>query len=486
MSYKLLPFSFNRYDDGCFISNMAGNFYFLNKSNFAKFINRQFSLENDSAILHDLESRHFLYRDGDLATVVDLLATKYRTRKHFIADFTSLHMMVITLRCNHKCEYCQVSSEESDAFKYDMAPETAKRIVENIFQSPSPCIKIEFQGGEPLLNWDTIVATVNYAKELNKSYNKRLDFVICTNLTLLEAKHFALIKENRIAISTSLDGTRLLHDKQRVMRNCSSSYDLFRKKLDVAREAFGTGSVDALMTTTVTNIDQIDAVVDEYISLGFRGIFFRALNPYGDASKNAPKLGYKVDKFVDAYKKGLDYIIKKNLEGRFFLEYYTTLLLRRILTPFSTGFVDLQFPSGAGISGAIYDYNGDVFPADEARMLKRMGDSKFLMGNVFRNTYRDIFNGSVIREIAEKTCAECMPECSSCAYQPYCGADPIRNYLETNDIVGYRPLSDFCKKHMLIFDFLFEKIKNNNPDEMDVFWSWITGRPLKDIRCENN
>ena len=47
------------------------------------------------------------------------------------------------------------------------------------------------------------------------------------------------------------------------------------------------------------------------------------------------------------------------------------------MTPFSTGFVDLQSPSGAGIAGAIYYYNGDVYPTDEARMLAEMGDQSF-------------------------------------------------------------------------------------------------------------
>ena len=45
-------------------------------------------------------------------------------------------------------------------------------------------------------------------------------------------------------------------------------------------------------------------------------------------------------------------IINLNLQGFYFQESYTTLLLARILTPFSTGFMDLQSPAGAGISGA--------------------------------------------------------------------------------------------------------------------------------------
>jgi hypothetical protein len=77
-----------------------------------------------------------------------------------------------------------------------------------------------------------------------------------------------------------------------------------------------------------------------------------------------------------------------------------------------------------------------------------------------------------------------MPYCSSCVYRTYCGADPIRNYLETGDLIGKRPESEFCKKNRLMFDMLFRKLKRNDPDEMDVFWSWISGRSLKEVRGE--
>jgi len=190
--------------------------------------------------------------------------------------------------------------------------------------------------------------------------------------------------------------------------------------------------------------------------------------------------------FTDSFKSVLDYIIDLNLRGTPFVEYYTALLLTRILTPFSTGFVDLQSPSGAGISGVIYDYNGNVYPADEARMLSRMGDNHFVMGNVYSDSYQSIFKGEVITNIVNGSCLEIMPECADCAYLPYCGADPIRNYLETKDIVGKRPKSAFCDKHTRIFDHLFSLLREGDRDKLDVLWSWITRRSLQEIRNENH
>jgi len=480
--YQILPFKHVRFNDHeLLLVNEAGDFYFISIDDFDKFIGYGLPKKND--VFLDLKSNHFLI-DTNIAEVIDLLSTKYRTRKRFLNQFTSFHMMVITYRCNHKCRYCQVSSEDSGSYRWDMSPETARRIVDYIFCSPSDEIKIEFQGGEPLLNWETVKETIEYAEQKNKKSRKALEFVVSTNLTLIDRNKLDYLKFHNVYISTSLDGPKSIHDKNRLLRTGGSSYDLFIKKLELTRNILGPDKVSALMTTTKDNLYRITDVVDEYIKLGFDGVFFRALNPYGLAAKNE-SLHYPIEEFVKSFKEGLKYIIRLNLKGIRFVEYYSTLLLSRILTHFPTGFVDLQSPSGAGICGVIYDYNGDVYPSDEARMLAKMGDKRFLMGNVFKDTYYEIFHGKVMTEIVEKSCVETMPGCATCAFQIYCGADPIRNYLETKDIVGHRPTSDFCEKNKEIIKFLFEIIKDNDEDVQDVLWSWITKRDLKEIRGES-
>ena len=223
------------------------------------------------------------------------------------------------------------------------------------------------------------------------------------------------------------------------------------------------------MTASSDSLGQVEGIIDEYRKLGFAGIFFRALNPYGDAFKN--KLYYKPEQFVEMFKRGLEYIIHLNKQGHSFVEFYTALLLRRILTPYSTGFVDLQSPSGAGVSGVIYDYSGDVYPADEARMLARMGNKSFKLGNVYENSYKEIFLSETLRDIISSSCVETIPGCSTCVYRTYCGVDIFRNYLETGDIANVRSDSFFCRKQTLIFDYLFERLKD--PEFMKIVSTWI-------------
>jgi len=484
-NYKILPFNFKKIDDDKYLLiNQSGEFLPLSCENFNDL--KSGTLLNTNDVYKKLIAKHFISKsEEDINLAIDLLATKLRTRKAFLSNFTALHMIVTTLRCNCKCTYCHASSVDINKQKFDMTWDIAKKTVDTIFQTPCPVIKIEFQGGEPLLNWEIIEETVLYAKFLNKLVNKRLDFIVCTNLLEINTKQLKFFKKHNIQISTSLDGLKKHHDFHRKNVYNTSSYDAFIKNLDMARTELGHDSCSALLTITKDNLNDLKEIIDHYVELGFHSIFLRALNPYGNAIKNSKELAYSNDEFIEAYKDALQYIINLNINGKTFLESYTTLILSRILTPFSTGFVDLQSPSGAGISGVIYDYNGEVYPADEARMLSRMGDKKFCMGNVLKDSYKDMFNGAVIRDIVKNSCVETMPICADCAYQQYCGADPIRNYLETNDIIGNRLTSGFCHKNKAVIDYLFSIILENDKDVMNVFWSWINRKSLKEIQLEN-
>lgn len=479
----ILPFTFKRLENGRFlVVNQSGEYMFLNLDQFDRLLSEDKDIIGPDYLA--FKAKHFVSTD-DKNLAVELLSTKLRTRKAYLTSFTTLHMLVMTARCNCFCDYCHASSIDPDKRDFDMTWDIAKKTIDLIFQSPSPCIKIEFQGGEPLLNWNIIRESVLYAKYVNRFAKRALSFVICTNLIMLNQEILDFCKKHCIQLSTSLDGPQELHDAHRKCRDGSSGYDMFKQNLALARKELGEEGCSALLTITKDHLNRLPEVIDHYIEMGFPGVFLRALNPYGYAVNNFGSLGYSSQEFVQAYKEALDYVIELNLAGKPFMEYYTILLLQRILTPFSTGFVDLQSPSGAGISGVIYDYNGEVYPADEARMLARMGDKQFLMGHVERDSYEQIFDGRVIQDIVHNSCVEIMPGCATCAYQLYCGADPIRNYVETGDVMGSRPDSGFCRKNMGIFDYLFALLDQGDKNVLSLFWSWVTRRNMGEVNLEN-
>jgi len=480
LPYRFLPFRFDRKGTKVLLINDVGEYHFLDEQTFDLLVSRNLNINSQDFI--DLVSKGMVYSDN-LVNEIDLLATKYRTKKQFLYHFTSLHMFVLTKRCNHQCIYCHASSVDENAGSHlDMDFETARKCVEIAFTSPSPCIKIEFQGGEPLLNFNIVKEIVEYAEELNESANKGLEFVICTNLLALNEENLHYIESKNIYISTSLDGPHDIHDACRRLRRGGSSYDIVTSHLSWAINTLGRDRVSALMTVTPYNVGRLCEVVDEYLKQGLDSIFLRKMNPFGSALKNLAALDYSVDTFLTGYKEALDYIIQINLGGTHFPELFATLLLTRILTPFSTGFVDLQSPAGVGISGVIYETNGDVFVSDEARMLSRTtGDKKFCLGNVHTHSWNEMFGGSRLREIIAASCVESLPGCAWCVFQPYCGGDPVRNYATQGDMIGNRPNNDFCRKHRGLFNLMFDYLDRGDDNVEDVFWSWITCRSLDEV-----
>jgi uncharacterized protein len=482
--YTLMPFRFSPVaSKRMLVVNEVGEYIFLDRETFERFVS--YDLDPASDIFLDLKGKHFA-TDTAVTPVIDMLATKYRTKRDFLKGFTGLHIVVVTLRCNQRCNYCHASSQPTEEQRWDMSPETAINVVHKNMESPCDHIKIEFQGGEPLLNFEVVKTIVREAKRLNRQKNKHLDFVVCTNLTLMDAPTLEYLKKEGVSISSSLDGPREVHDRHRILRTGEGTYDRFMENLRLCRSVLGPEAVSPLMTATKESLSHFREIIDEYARLGFPIIFLRHVNPYGYAQSEAHResFTYDMEEFVEAYKKALLYIIELNLAGKPLLEGFACILLGRILTPFATGFVDLQSPTGAGINGVVYDYNGDVFPSDEARMLAKMGDRRFYLGNVNRDAYLDIFTSPVLQELIEVSCVETLPGCHSCPLQPYCGADPVRNYAIQGDLVGHRPSSDFCMKHKAIIEFLLELIDQDDPGVMDVIWSWITNRTLAEVRGE--
>jgi uncharacterized protein len=469
-AYRLLPFRFTRFaGDRVLVVNEGGDWLMLGSSDFIEFA--EFRLDNRSASYDDLKSKHFLF-DSDSLVPFELLVAQYRTRKSFLAGFTQLHLFVVTLRCEHSCHYCQVSRVSADRPRYDMTSETAARSLDLVFRSRSPVLKLEFQGGEPLLNFDLIRGIIEDAERRNRDAGRHLEYVVTTNLALIDDEMLEFFREHRVLISTSLDGPAALHDANRP-RPGGDSHARALNGIERARSALGHDRVAALMTTSKRSLEYPEAIVDEYVARGFRSIFLRALSPYGFAARTSQAAGYDGREFLDFYVRALDHILAINRAGTTFVESYAQLLLTRMLTPFPTGYVDLQSPAGAGIGAALYNYDGDVYVSDEGRMLAEMGDRRFRLGNVHTNTYEELFGGPTLREITSAGVAEALAGCSDCAFLPWCGADPVFNYATQGDMSGHRPTSDFHRKHDFLFRHLLE-LYERDADARRIFRAWVS------------
>jgi His-Xaa-Ser system radical SAM maturase HxsB len=454
--YRLLPFRFERLDADRYVATNAVGEYAILKND----VLRAFSehrLASGSPEYATLKSKHFLL-DDDSAVAIELLALKTRTKLERLSNFTALHMFVVTLRCEHSCPYCQVSRQNDDKRQFDMTPEIASKALDLVFRSPSPSLKIEFQGGEPMLNFPLIQHIVAGALERNAVAKRNLGFVIATNLAVVNDEILAFCREHSIHISTSLDGPKDLHNRNRP-RPGGDSYERTIDGIRRVREALGRDEVSALMTSTEASLGRVKEIVDEYVADGFNGIFLRPLSPYGFALKTKWFRKYNAEKWLPFYFEGIDYIIELNKAGIHFTEFYAATVLTKMLTPFQPGFVDLMSPAGIGIGALLYNYDGGVYASDESRMLAEMGDQTFRLGDVQTDSYEELLLSDALLDPLEASFAGSAPMCSTCAFEPYCGSDPVYHHATQGDFVGRKPASDFCHRNMSIFKGLIERME---------------------------
>jgi His-Xaa-Ser system radical SAM maturase HxsB len=430
------------------------------------------TLQKSDSYYERLKTKHFL-RDADSDVATDLLALKARTRYRRLSDFTGLHIFVVSLRCEHSCPYCQVSRQSDDRIAYDMTRETAEKALDLVFRSPAQALKIELQGGEPLLNFDLIRFVVEEAVQRNRAASRVLQFVITTNLALLTDEVLQFCKTYDILLSTSLDGPGDLHNANRP-RPGRNSYELAVAGIGRARQVLGHDRVGALMTTTQASLGRARDIVDEYLRRGFDSIFLRALSPYGFAIKTKTYAAYDTDDWLKFYFEALRYIVELNKGGQHLVESYAATILTRMLTPFDTGYVDLMSPASIGIGAVVYNYDGNVYASDESRMLAEMNDKTFCLGNVHSDRYEDIFLSEALLKPLEESFAGSAPMCSDCAFEPFCGADPVFHHATQGDFVGRKPLSDFCRKNMAIFRELI-RMMEEDVETKRLFRRWAAG-----------
>ncbi|WP_422931600.1 His-Xaa-Ser system radical SAM maturase HxsB [Singulisphaera sp. PoT] len=450
------------------LTNFAGEYVVLPKETAAKFVRHELDVDSDA--FQDLAARHFAMA-GDSDVALDLLAVKYRTKQSLLANFTSLFMFVVSLRCDHSCPYCQVSRQSLDRQAYDMTPEAADRAIDFLFQSPAPAIKVEFQGGESLLNFPLISRVVEGVEARNRAEGRDIQFVIATNLSPITDEMLEYCREHGIFLSTSLDGPKALHNQNRP-RPGGDSHELAESGIHRAREFLGHDGVAALMTTTAASLAYPKEIVDEYVRLGFSSIFLRPLSPYGFAVKTGLVRKYTVDEWLAFYRTTLDYIIELNHRGVPFREEYSSLILRKMLTPYPAAYVDLQSPAGIGISGLIFNYDGDIYASDEARMLAETGDRRFRLGNLMTDSFDDVMLSDTLLDVLSGTMTEGMPMCVDCGFQPYCGSDPVYHHATQGDAVGFKPSSGFCRKNMGVMRHLIRLIEDDGRAAA-VLKAWI-------------
>ncbi len=465
-SWELLPLRFHRFDDTVLLTNLVGEHSFITANQFLTVLD---GTCDDQNLLAEMRAKHLIQLPGERLPA-ELLAVKLRTRLRRLPESTGLHLFVVTLRCEHTCRYCQVSRQSSAHSEYDMSLETAAKALRLAFRSPSPHLKIEFQGGEPLLNFPLVQWVIQQAKLMNEDYGKQLAFVITTNLALLDDPILDFCSREDIYLSTSLDGPPDLHNSNR-RRPGQDSWQRTIDGIRAVQDKLGLDRVSALMTTTEASLDRVEEIIDLYADLGLQHVFLRPISPYGFALRKRGGAGYGVQRWLEFYETGLDHIISLNKRGVPMVETYASLIAKKMFSNDDPGYVDLTSPAGIGIGALVYNYDGDIYASDEGRMLAEMNDHTFRLGNVEMSSYEDIMLSEKLLQPLEQSMTLSVPMCSTCAFEPYCGADPVFHHATMNDFVGHKALSAFCQRNTGVFTAIFRRA-HDDPYARDLFWRW--------------
>ena len=119
-------FRFRRLDGRFLITNDFGRWCFLTDAEFQDFISGK--LDQSGALYGRLASDGFIRDRMDFQALTEV----WRKRNLFLWQGPSLHVVVVTLRCNHRCLYCQANSVAMKDSSCDMSLETARKVVDRI------------------------------------------------------------------------------------------------------------------------------------------------------------------------------------------------------------------------------------------------------------------------------------------------------------------------------------------------------------------
>jgi His-Xaa-Ser system radical SAM maturase HxsB len=453
------PLRFRKLDEQRLLfADEAGGFFTANEPFLERYARGSLS-DTDQEFLK--QNGHAFDKENDLA----FTSFAYRwTQRQARPQRLSYVVVVPTLRCNLSCTYCQVARADENAAGYDWSEITLREVFTYLDALDTDCIKIEFQGGEPLLRLDLLERLRAFCRQRFD----RANFVVCTNLQRVSESHWEFLDADDTSVSTSLDGDIDTHSRHRT--HVPASTDEFFANLDYALKRLGPDRVSALPTIDVDAPPAPSALVDAYVRFGFRSIYLRPVNYQGFARKMRGTIGS--GEAWNAYHRSfIEHLIERNSSaptGSCVEEFYFVHCLRRIFQAGIDGHVDLRNPSPVAADYIVIDHDGTLYPSDEARMLARVNRVDLSLGHVSRG-----IDTSRAAQLNINALNNYDPDCIHCPYQPYCGVDPVDDLSRYGRVDVPRQDTWFCGRQTAIFDLAFRLLYSEDEKVRRSLATWL-------------
>ena len=310
----------------------------------------------------------------------------------------------VSHQCNLDCTYCYAQGGNFGGPDRMMKETTARQAVDFFLKESGShkTLILNFDGGEPFLNFPVVQATVAYAREKAQSLGKKIRPNISTNGTLLTVQNVDYLRQNHFGIGISIDGERDAHDSTRKFKNGRGTYDNLTGRLRDTQLFNSRPTANARATITKKNL-HCHRIVTHLYEMGFRHIY---LEPA--AGKNTTWAVDHNDLAIikEEFAKITEFYKEELLKGNYFILRNFFQILERIHRRNQSG-----YRCTAGRQTTAVSPGGDLYPC-----YKFVGIKNYIMGNVAAGEY-DKNTGNQFRQnhISIKT------DCKNCWARYLCG-----------------------------------------------------------------
>ncbi len=358
-----------------------------------------------------------LYAGGQLFSRDDYLDVSKYVPVGALVKALCLH---VAHDCNLRCQYCFASTGDFGTGRKIMPFEVAKQAVDFVVRRSGTRknIEIDFFGGEPLMAFDTVVKTVEYARSIEQESGKHFRFTITTNGLLLDDEKIRYINENMDNVVLSLDGRREVNDEMRKTVSGDGSYDIIVPKFQKLA-ALRDPKLDYYVrgTFTAKNLD----FAEDVMAIASEGFDRLSVEPV--ASEEGT--GYDLTEadlpaIFDEYERLTDLILEKRRNGE-------KLSFFHFMVDLEQGPCVIKRLRGCG---AGYEYvavtpDGDIYPCHQF-----VGKEEFRQGSVLDDTLDE----GIARRFAAMNIYT-REKCRTCWARFYCsGGCSAANFNQNQDM----------------------------------------------------
>ena len=383
-------------------------------------MNERFKDENKYSELYDEYDENSVKEAiSEIQYLIDnnMLYTKDIKYENKIQPVIKAMCLNMTHDCNLRCEYCFASQGTYNGEKAFLSFETGKKAFDYLVKNSGNRrnLEVDFFGGEPLMNFETIKKLVDYGRSLEKEYNKHFRFTVTTNGLLLDEEKMDYINENMDNVVLSIDGRKETNDRMRKTINGKGSYDLIIDNYKKFINKRGNKDYFVRGTFTSNNLD-FSEDVRHMRELGFDKI---SVEPV--VAKMEEKYALKeehADILKKEYEKLAEYYIESNNDKnkRFeFFHFNIELDGGPCIYKRSAG-------CGAGTEYVAVTPSGELYPCHQF-----VGNEEFIIGNVEE--------GITNRTIADKfknVSVNDKPACRDCWAKYFCSGGCHANAYNFN------------------------------------------------------